>query len=259
MPGRRAWLITRYADGRSALTDPRLAKDVRRWPGRSRESEAVGSVHAHMANSDPPVHTRLRRLTRQAFTPRRVARLRPRAEEIAAGLLGEMAVAPGGVVDLLGAYARPLPVTVLCELRGIPEADHQRMRVAVADYDKPAEVRRVARGAGMSRTSPGDELGSADLPSGRVATGYEPPTAPRRLRGHPAWRAAALPLPRLDRVRGDPIAGHVRRSVISVVIRRSSMTARPREAMSEARRGSQGLSASGPVSEVDSPAASASR
>src|SRR5215469_10193408 len=101
MPGHgRAWLITRYADVRSALTDPRLAKDVHNWPGgrRSRASEASASVHAHMLNSDPPVHTRLRRLTREAFTPLRVEQLRPCALQIAAGLLDEMAAARGSVV-----------------------------------------------------------------------------------------------------------------------------------------------------------------
>lgn len=172
MPGRgHTWLITRYADARSALTDPRLAKDVRHWPGgeRSRPSEAAGSVHAHMLNSDPPVHTRLRRLTRQAFTPGRVAQLRPRALRVAAALLDEMAAARDGVVDLLDSYARPLTVTVLCELLGIPEADHERMRVAVADYDRPQEVRRVARELGVYFTTliaakcaePGNDLLSA--------------------------------------------------------------------------------------------------
>ena len=172
MPGRRrGWLITRYTDVRSALNNPRLAMDVRHWPGggRSRASEGAGSVHAHMLNSDPPVHTRLRRLTRQAFTPRRVASLRLRAQEIATGLLDEMAAARGAVVDLLDAYARPLPVTVLCELLGIPEADRERLRVAVADYDKPEEVRRVARELGAyfttliaaKRAEPGDDLLSA--------------------------------------------------------------------------------------------------
>lgn len=92
----RAWIVTRYEDVRAALADPRLAKDVHRWPGggRSRPSEP-DSLHKHMLNSDPPDHTRLRRLVHKAFTARRAARLRPRAEAIAAGLLDEMASAPG--------------------------------------------------------------------------------------------------------------------------------------------------------------------
>lgn len=165
----RTWLITSYADVRSALANPRLAKDVNHWPDGRRSRASAASVHAHMLNSDPPVHTRLRRLTRQAFTPRRVAQLRPRAKEIAVGLLDEMAAVRGRVVDLLDAYARPLPVAVLCELLGIPEADRERMRVAVADYDKPEEVKRVARELGAyfttliaaKRAEPGDDLLSA--------------------------------------------------------------------------------------------------
>ena len=80
MPGYgRAWIVTRYADVRAVLTDPRMARDIRRWPGggRSRPSEATG-VDAHMLHADPPGHTRLRRLVQKALTPRRAA-LRPRA------------------------------------------------------------------------------------------------------------------------------------------------------------------------------------
>jgi cytochrome P450 len=170
MPGYgRAWIVTRYADVRTVLTDPRLAKDVHRWPGggRSRPSEATG-VYAHMLHADPPDHTRLRRLVQKAFTPRRAA-LRPRAEEIAAGLLDELAAAPGDVIDLLGAYARPLPIAVLCELLGIPAADRAWLAVAVAAYDDRAQHQRVERElaayfAGLiaaRRSEPGDDLVSA--------------------------------------------------------------------------------------------------
>lgn len=171
MPGYgRAWIITRYADVRTVLTDPRLAKDVHRWPGggRSRPSEATG-VYAHMLHADPPDHTRLRRLVQKAFTPRRVAQLRPRIEEIAAGLLAEMAAARGGVTDLLDAYARPLPITVLCELLGIPVADRGWIAVTVAAYDERAEHQRVERELAAyfteliaaRRAEPGDDLVSA--------------------------------------------------------------------------------------------------
>jgi cytochrome P450 len=165
----RAWIVTRYADVRTVLTDPRLAKDVHRWPGggRSRPSEATG-VYAHMLHADPPDHTRLRRLVQKVFTPRRAA-LRPRAEEIAADLLDEMAAARGDVIDVLGAYARPLPIAVLCELLGIPEADRAWIAVAVAAYDERAEHQRVERELaayfteliGAKRAEPGDDLVSA--------------------------------------------------------------------------------------------------
>ena len=170
MPGYgRAWIVTRYADVRTVLTDARLAKDVHRWPGggRSRPSEATG-VYAHMLHADPPDHTRLRRLVQKAFTPRRAA-LRPRAEEIAAGLLDEMAAAPGDVTDLLGAYARPLPIAVLCELLAIPEADRAWIAVTVAAYDDRGQHDRLERELAAyfaeliaaRRSEPGDDLVSA--------------------------------------------------------------------------------------------------
>jgi cytochrome P450 len=170
MPGYgRAWIITRYADVRTVLTDPRLAKDVRRWRGggRSRPSEATG-VCAHMLHADPPDHTRLRRLVQKVFTPR-LAALRPRAEEIAAGLLEEMAAGRGDVIDLLGAYARPLPIAVLCELLGIPVADRAQIAVTVAAYDERAQHQRLERELAAyfteliaaRRAEPGDDLVSA--------------------------------------------------------------------------------------------------
>jgi cytochrome P450 len=166
----RAWIITRYADVRTALTDPRLAKDVHRWPGggKSRPSEAV-SCHAHMLNTDPPDHTRLRRIVQKALTPRRAEQLRPRAEEIAAGLLDEMARSRGDVIDLIDRYARPLPITVLCELLGIPVADRAWISVAVLDYGNPEEAERVTRELAAyftgliatRRAEPGSDLLSA--------------------------------------------------------------------------------------------------
>ena len=170
MPGYgRAWIVSRYTDVRTILTDPRLAKDVHRWPGggRSRPSEATG-VYAHMLHADPPDHTRLRRLVQRVFTPRRAA-LRPQAEEIAAGLLDEMAAAHGDVVDLLDAYARPLPIAVLCELLGIPVADRAWLAVTVAAYDERTEHQRVelelaayfTELIAAKRAEPGDDLVSA--------------------------------------------------------------------------------------------------
>ena len=167
MPGYgRAWMVTRYADVRTVLTDPRLAKDVHRWPGggRSRPSEATG-VYAHMLHADPPDHTRLRHLVQKPFASRRVA-LRPRAEEIAACLLDEMTTRVDTVIDLLDLYARPLPVAVICELLGIPVADREWMRAAVYAYDERTEHARVERELAAyftelvvaKRAEPGDDL-----------------------------------------------------------------------------------------------------
>jgi cytochrome P450 len=166
----RAWFITRYADVWAAMADPRLANDVSHHPYGvpPRPSEAAGGVHAHLLNTDPPVHTRLRRLVWKAFTPRRVAQLRPRAEEIAAGLLDAMEAA-GGTADLLDAYARPLPGAVLSVLLGFPEEDHGWISATVAAYDKPGQANRVTREMAAylteliaaKRAGPGDDLLSA--------------------------------------------------------------------------------------------------
>jgi cytochrome P450 len=183
----RVWVVTGYAEVRAALTDPRLARDVRRWPGggRTRPSLATG-IDAHMLHRDPPDHTRLRRLAQKAFTPRRAA-LRPRAEEIAAGLLDELA-AGGGDVDLLGRYARPLPIAVICELLGVPAADREWLRATVYAYDDAAAHERVERELAAyftgliaaKRANPGDDLVSAlvlardDADGDRATDGLSP-------------------------------------------------------------------------------------
>jgi cytochrome P450 len=171
----RAWVVTRYEDVRAVLTDPRMSKDVHRWPGggRSRPSEATG-VYAHMLHADPPDHTRLRRSVQKAFMPRRAA-LRPWAEEIAAGLLDEMAER-GEVIDLLHAYAQPLPIAVLCELLGIPVADREWIELSVSAYDQRTEHDRVERELAAyfteliaaKRAAPGDDLVSALVAPGNA-------------------------------------------------------------------------------------------
>jgi cytochrome P450 len=111
-----AWLITGYAEARAALADPRLRKTA---PGWTPEPGAVFTVlEQHMLNSDPPDHGRLRRLVNKAFTARRIERLRPRIAAITAGLLDDIPARPE--VDLLASFAFPLPVTVICELLGVP-------------------------------------------------------------------------------------------------------------------------------------------
>ncbi|MCW2930186.1 MAG: cypA [Actinomycetia bacterium] len=128
MPRGRAWLVTRYEDVRAALADPRLAKDPRKmYPGWT-PGPMQAMFNLHMLNLDPPDHTRLRRLVQKAFTPGRVTALRPRVLQIATELLD--AVDDGGVreLDLLDAYAFPLPITVICELLGVPVKDRDSFR-----------------------------------------------------------------------------------------------------------------------------------
>ncbi|MGH3778526.1 MAG: cytochrome P450 family protein [Pseudonocardiaceae bacterium] len=113
------WLITDYEEMRSALHDPRLIKIDGTQVGRDLLPPAVfAATSHHMLNSNPPDHTRLRRLVTAAFTRRRVEQLAPRIQQIADELLDAMADAEQ--VDLIDAFAYPLPLTVICELLGVP-------------------------------------------------------------------------------------------------------------------------------------------
>src|SRR5580700_4988296 len=125
MPGGTpAWLITGYAQARAALTDPRLLKMPRGW--RPDPDSPFAALDMHMLNSDPPDHERLRKLVNKAFTARRVEQLRPRITAITEELLDDMSARQE--VDLLTAFAFPLPVTVICELLGVPVADRDQFR-----------------------------------------------------------------------------------------------------------------------------------
>lgn len=132
--GRRIWLVTRYDEARALLADPRLSKDNKRAAelignqitASAQNAPGVSPLAGHMLNSDPPDHTRLRTLVNKAFTARTVARLRPRIEEITDALLDEVAAA--GTVDLMEAFAAPLPTTVISELLGVPAEDSRVFR-----------------------------------------------------------------------------------------------------------------------------------
>ncbi|MFB7463578.1 cytochrome P450 [Streptomyces sp. NPDC056224] len=121
------YLITRYEDARDALSDPRFSKDMR---------GAIDTYHAvygsffdalddNVLFSDPPRHTRLRRVLRSGFTPRRVEEMRPKITAIAESLLHECRKSVP--VDLMSSFAFPLPIAVLCDLMGIPEGDRPEL------------------------------------------------------------------------------------------------------------------------------------
>ncbi|MFD8913684.1 cytochrome P450 [Streptomyces sp. NPDC059575] len=124
--GAEAWLVVGYEAGRAALMDPRLSK---RWdnaaPSFPISSPAAGP---HMLNQDPPDHGRLRKLVVREFTPRRIEQLAPRIQQITDELLDTMLAAPDSRTDLVDALSFPLPISVICELLGVPMLDRAAFR-----------------------------------------------------------------------------------------------------------------------------------
>ncbi len=124
--GEEAWLATRYDDVRLILGDARFSRAAS--VGRDEPRTHPHQGESGMLAMDPPEHTRLRKLIAKAFTARRVETLRPRTQEIADQLLDGMQ-AHGSPADLVEHFATPLPVTVICELLGVPFTDRDRFQL----------------------------------------------------------------------------------------------------------------------------------
>ncbi|MFJ4923686.1 cytochrome P450 [Streptomyces sp. NPDC088725] len=123
--GEAAWLVTSHADVKAVLSDSRfsLAAALGRDQPRLRPTARNGGG---LFSKEPPEHTRLRSLVAKEFSARRVEGLRVRAEALADQLLDAME-AKGEPADLVDDFAIPLPTTIICELLGIPGADHRRL------------------------------------------------------------------------------------------------------------------------------------
>ncbi|MCX5386857.1 cytochrome P450 [Streptomyces sp. NBC_00083] len=119
---RAGYLVTGYAEAREALADLRLSKDTAAFfAGRESRRRLHPAVAHTMLATDPPRHTRLRKLVTKAFTTGAVARMRPFIARVTDELLDRLPT--GEQVDLVAALAVPLPVVVICELLGVPEAE----------------------------------------------------------------------------------------------------------------------------------------
>ncbi|MEV4898586.1 cytochrome P450 [Nonomuraea sp. NPDC055795] len=125
--GLKAWFVPHYADARPLLGDPRFSKavhhsDVVKEDGQKAES----SFADNMVSTDPPEHTRLRKLVQKAFTRRRIELLRPQVERFTGELLDQMEKA--GEVELMEDFSFPLPMMVIGELLGLPSEDLADLR-----------------------------------------------------------------------------------------------------------------------------------
>jgi cytochrome P450 len=98
-------------------------------------------MNRSILRANPPDHGRMRSLIAKVFTPRRVAALRPAIEAAVDDRLDQLtAAASGGPVDFMDQFAFPLPVTVICELLGVPSSDRGRFRPLAADLTEALEL-----------------------------------------------------------------------------------------------------------------------
>ncbi len=148
--GETAWALTRHEDIRAMLTDPRFSSDRRhpRFPLLVASRQALNDgFRASLIGMDPPEHGRARRAVVGEFTVRRLEALRPRIQEIVDEHLDTMISGPRPV-DLVPALALPVPSLVICELLGVPYADHdffQSRSSTLLRRTAPVEERRRSR------------------------------------------------------------------------------------------------------------------
>ncbi len=185
--GDETLLLTRYADVRAMLMDPRFTRQLDAADAAAVSSNGDASAFGARDSTDGldntdveqtatiigPGHQRWRRLVGKAFTVRRVLALRPRVQEIADELVDAMTAA-GAPADLVAALGFPLPVRVICELLGVPHEDRGRFaewsdtmlnltrytrdEIARSGKDFYAYMAALAR---ARRSDPGDDLLSA--------------------------------------------------------------------------------------------------
>jgi cytochrome P450 len=169
--GIRAWLVTGYDEVRQVLGSvDGFSNDFGRLAGST--GLAAQLDPGGLGFTDPPDHTRLRRLLTPEFTMRRLSRLAPRIESIIEGRLDVMA-GQTGPVDLWQTFALPIPALTICELLGVPyedRAEFQALSTARFDMAGGSDTSLGAMSQSVDyllsliarlRTTPGDGLLSA--------------------------------------------------------------------------------------------------
>ncbi|MEV4238057.1 cytochrome P450 [Nocardia sp. NPDC049737] len=175
--GHEGWLVTGYDAVRKLMADTRFSsrQDIGivhvpyETPGMPAATEPSPQIPGLFIAMDPPDHTRLRRKLTGAFTVKRMKQLEEHIIEITERQLDEMArLTPP--VDLVKAFALPVPSLVICELLGVPYADRETFQVNSAQFlvkDQTLEEKMAAFGAmntylaelvTRKRAEPGDDL-----------------------------------------------------------------------------------------------------
>ena len=149
--GEPCWLATRYADVRTVFGDRRFGRSLGLdkdapglWPG------ALAKDPTLLLNMDPPEHTRIRRLTSEAFSPRRIQQMAGWVQGRVDELLDDM-VAKGKPADFVSIFSSNLPVRVLLRVLGVPEAEADTFRSWI-DTSSAMDVDAAAREEAQERT-----------------------------------------------------------------------------------------------------------
>jgi cytochrome P450 len=180
--GSTPWLVTRHAEQRALLADPRISADPDRdgYPHQGPGLKARRGGRSFITMDDPE-HARLRRMVTSAFTVRRVEETRPAIQRAVDQLIDQMLAGPKPG-DLVKALALPAPSLVICQLLGVPYADHeffQRSSGALIHRGTTPETARRTQDellaylddlVGSKLAAPGDDLLSR-VAAERVAAG----------------------------------------------------------------------------------------
>jgi len=161
------WVLTRYEEVVAALRDPRLIKEPIAAFVAARFGAPMPAMGLSMLDRDPPDHTRLRSLVNKAFTPRVVEGLRPHIQKIVDGLLAR--VEGAGTMDLIEEFAYPLPVTVICQMLGVPVEDRERFKQWGLDIARGLDAILLPPDSDVARRSVAARHALADYFRGLIA------------------------------------------------------------------------------------------
>src|SRR3954468_2189336 len=197
-PALDGYVVTRHADIDAVFHDPATySAAAAQMPLVPLVPEAAEILLAgghrpqpSMVSLDPPAHTRLRRPSSRAFTPRRVAEMEPRVRATLAELLD--AVDPHEPFDIVRALPFPLPATIIFSFMGVPEEDYAQLKEwcghrATLSFGRPSadeQVEHATSMRGVSRVSARARGAQGDRPRRRLRErpACDPRRGPRRAR-----------------------------------------------------------------------------
>ena len=185
--GKEAWAVSRHEDVRAVFNDPRFSADRLNpsFPSLTQDGAAFrANAERNMLSMDAPEHGPARKAVLGEFTVKRVAGLQPRIQEIVDGLIDEMLAGPKPA-DLVEQLSLPVPSLVICEMLGVPYADHdlfqkdtsKLLRRTTTVEDRQAAFDNVngylTELITAKETAPGDDLISRQIAKRRAEGSYD--------------------------------------------------------------------------------------